>query len=280
MKSGGRSAKVVSSSAALLSPGRGTAEEATDLRTLLTTLAENRWWIIASVVLCTAVMTTAAFLMTPVYRVTVILAPAAADRGSGILNSALGQLGGLAAIAGVNVGSGDAETEEALAVVTLPAVHRALHLGLQPDAKAVCPRLGRGDGQVEGSALATDAGKAYRLFDNRIRSVTRDKKTGLITLQVDWINRNEAAAWANELAQRVNDEMRNREVAAAGASIGFLERELQSTNVLATRDAIGRLIESQVKNRMLANVTREYVFRVVDGQCPPMPTVRSDRRSS
>jgi hypothetical protein len=87
-------------------------------------------------------------------------------------------------------------------------------------------------------------------------------------LQIDWKDRNEAAAWANELVQQLNQEMRIRAIADADASLGYLDKELQTTTVVATRDAIGHLIESQVKSRMLANVSKEYAFRVVDRAMP------------
>lgn len=37
-----------------------------------------------------------------------------------------------------------------------------------------------------------------------------------------------------------------------------------STTSIETRQAINRLMEGQINQRMLANVTQEYVFRVVD----------------
>jgi len=245
-------------------------DEAEDLRAMWRTLARYRWLILACVVACSAALTTGAFLMTPVYRVAVIMAPASADRTSGILGSALGQLGGLAAIAGVNVGSADSETEEALAVLrSRQFTERFIHdRNLMPELFARKWDAAAGRWKVPPESQPTPA-RAYHLFDEKIRTITRDKKTGLVTLQVDWKDRNEAAVWANDLAQRLNDEMREREIADAGASIGFLERELQNTTVVATREAIGRLLESQVKKRMLANVTREYVFRIVDSAMPP-----------
>ena len=63
--------------------------------------------------------------------------------------------------------------------------------------------------------------------------------------------------------------MRERAIAKAEASIGFLQKELVNTSDVGTRDAVNRLIEAQVKQRMLASVTREYAFRVVDQAMAP-----------
>jgi uncharacterized protein involved in exopolysaccharide biosynthesis len=111
--------------------------------------------------------------------------------------------------------------------------------------------------------------KAFKYFDKKIRTIKQDKKTGLVILQIDWKNPQEAAAWANELVRRLNSEMRQRAIMKSKASLEFLEKELASTVLLGTRDAINRLIEAEIRQRMLANVTHEYVFRIVDSALPP-----------
>jgi hypothetical protein len=91
----------------------------------------------------------------------------------------------------------------------------------------------------------------------------------MITVSIDWTDRIAAASWANELVSRLNVEMRQREIARADAAVGYLEKEFDTTTAVATREAIGRLIESQVKQRMLASVTPEFAFRVIDPAVPP-----------
>ena len=48
-----------------------------------------------------------------------------------------------------------------------------------------------------------------------------------------------------------------------------MQRELSATSDVGTREAINRLIEAQVKQRMIANVTPDYAFRVVDRATVP-----------
>jgi hypothetical protein len=90
-----------------------------DLRALAAKIAARRWWIIGAVLGVTAVALAAAFLLTPVYRASAVMIPASADRNSlsSSLGSSLGQLGGLAALAGVTLGTGDTTTEESIAVL-------------------------------------------------------------------------------------------------------------------------------------------------------------------
>lgn len=248
-------------------PNEWSDEDGIDFRALLAKLASRRWWIVGIVFAVTAAFTIAAFVMTPVYRAATVLVPAAANRVGGDIGSALGQLGGLAAIAGIGIGSGDSETEEALAVLrSRQFTERFI------DDEGLMTRLFADKWDAANKTwkqgIAPTSSKAYRYFDEEIRSVTRDKKSGLITLQIEWRDRKEAAAWANEIVQRLNEEMRARAAKNAVASVGFLERELESTSNIANREAIGRLMEAQIKQRMLANVTQEYAFRVVDKAMP------------
>lgn len=243
-----------------------------DLRDLMLRLWNGRWWIIASVLLFSIVLTTAYLWMTPIYRAVVLLMPASSERGnaSGSGNSALGQLGSVAALAGINVGSKDAETEEALAVLkSRNFIERFLSdEKLMPVLYASKWDASSGTWKGAPKKHPTSA-RAYRYFSEKILDVVQDKKTGLVTVQIDWQDRQAAAEWANKLIQRINAEMRARATAKVEASLQFLEKELASTSDLGTRDAINRLIESQVKQRMIANVTQEYVFRVVDSAMAP-----------
>jgi uncharacterized protein involved in exopolysaccharide biosynthesis len=196
--------------------------------------------------------------------------PANTERTSESLGGALGQLGGIASVVGLNLGGRGGETDEALAVLRSRQFTQAFITELH-----LMPELywSKWDGQRQQWNVSPEKqptlAKAYKYFDTKIRSVVQDKKTGLVTLTVHWKDRKEAAAWANEMARRLNEEVRTRARGKADLAVGFLEHELQSTTQVVTRDAIGRLMEAQVKQRMLANVTEEYAFRVVDRAMPP-----------
>lgn len=238
-----------------------------DLHGLLAKLCAKRWWLAGSLVVFTALFVSGAFLMTPVYRAVTVLVPASTERGAGSLGAALGQLGGIAALAGVDVGA-DNDTEEALAVLKSRQFTESFIADLKLIPKLFASDWDATNGRWKTESAPTPA-RAYRHFHRKIRSVGQDKKTGLVTVQVDWTDPIEAAAWTNELVRRLNEEMRLRAIARADAYVGYLEKELETTTTVETRAAISRLIEAQVKQRMLALVSQEYAFRVVDKALPP-----------
>jgi uncharacterized protein involved in exopolysaccharide biosynthesis len=235
-------------------------------------IMSRRKWMYASIIAFTALFVGAAFFMTPIYRASTVLMSASPERSNigGALSAAIGQLGGLASLAGVSVGSSDSATEEAIAVLKSREFTEAFirELNIMPEIYANKWDSRNSKWKVSGDDQPT-VGKAYKYFDTKIRTLFQDKKSGLITLQIDWKDREKATMWANEMIRRVNTEMRKRALAKADASVAFLNTELASTQVVGTRDAITRLIEVQTRQRMLANVSQDYAFRVIDRAIAP-----------
>jgi uncharacterized protein involved in exopolysaccharide biosynthesis len=209
--------------------------------------------------------------MTPIYRATTLLVGAGAERNKiGSLSSTLGQLGGLASLAGINVGTQDIETEEAIAVLhSREFTERFIvDYNLMPKLFFTKWNSSSNTWNVPEKNQPTRS-DAYKYMDKKIRHISRDIKTGLVTIQIDWKDREEAASWVNSMVERINAEMRQRAVTQADAYVGYLTQELAKTTDIGTREAINRLIESQIKQRMVATVTKEYAFRVIDRALAP-----------
>ena len=233
----------------------------------------RRRWIISTTVLATVAAVIIALVMTPIYRATAVIISASAERNSmSNVSAALGQLGGLASLAGLSIGSGgkDSETSEALAVLQSREFTQAFlrERNLLPELYAKKWDTSGQKWRVPVSEQPTLA-QAYKYFDESIRTVAPNRNTGLILLQTEWRDRNKAAEWSNEQVVRLNAEMRRRAIAKADAAIGYLQRELKNAADIGTRDAMNRLIEAQIKQRMIATVTNEFAFRVVDHAMPP-----------
>jgi uncharacterized protein involved in exopolysaccharide biosynthesis len=216
------------------------------------------------------VMTIVSFTMTPIYRGTTILARAESEKnsmGSG-LSSALGSVSGFAALAGLGLGGNDEAIEESLAVLKSRQFTEEFirDNNLMP---VLFPKLwdARAGHWREGIKKIPTLGKGFAAFD-RIRKIERDSKSGLITLRVDWKDPVVAADWANRLPERLNTEMRDRARTQAADSLGYLQKEYADTADVPTREAISRLIEGQIKRKMLADVTTEFSLHFVDRATP------------
>jgi uncharacterized protein involved in exopolysaccharide biosynthesis len=254
------------------SPAKVEYVDLLDLRQLAARLAARRWWIIISTGLFLTVFTAVAFLLPPKYRAVTVVMSAGVERNAigGSANSIVGSLGGLASLAGVSIGGGDTATEESLAVLQSRGFTEAFisEKNLLPVFFAKKWDAGAGTWKVGEKKIPT-LHKAFRFFDEGVRKVTEDKKTKLIKVQIDWKDRHEAADWTNELVRRLNSEMRTRSIAKAEASLRFLEQELAVTTEIGERETLFRLMEAQIRQKMLATITQEYAFRVVDTATAP-----------
>jgi uncharacterized protein involved in exopolysaccharide biosynthesis len=240
--------------------------EAAKIDDMLAALRKRRWLIITVCLFCTGAMIGLAFRMTPIYRGATILAPAHSEKnglGSG-LGSAMGSVQGFAALAGIGLSGDDSATDEALAVLSSQQLTQRFITdnNLMPELFAGLWDSGTGTWK-QGIKKVPTLARGYKVFKS-IRKIERDAKTGLITLTIDWRDRAKAADWTNRLVQLLNDEMRNRALVDADASVGYLQKEYTTTADVSTHEAISKLIESQVKQQMLAHVTQQYALRVID----------------
>jgi len=195
------------------------------------------------------------------------------DDGSGMMEGG-SPIGGLAALAGVNLGMlGGSNREEALAVLRSRAV-----LDGFVTRKQLLPTLFSGEWDAEAKRWKHDdpadhptLSDAYKLFERRIWGIDDDKRTGIITLSIMFKDREVAAAWANELVAEVNTKLRARAVEEAQRGLKYLNDELEKTGSMELRQMIFGLVENQMNRIMIANVRDEYAFKIIDPAIAPDP---------
>ncbi len=237
----------------------------------------QQWRFMAAIVAATTVLATiTAFTATPVYRAEVLLAPVSSSKGEGIA-SLFGQLGDLASLVETYVGSGKDRTAESIATLK----SRALAIGFinERNLKPVLfpDRWDPVDQRWRGPRGAPTDLEAYDVFDNDVRRVITDRRSGLVTLAVEWSDPVLAAAWANALAQQVNARRRAEAIEEARTSIAYLQQQLAKNGTVEIKQALYRLIEAQTKTIAVASTREEYAFRVVDPAVTPEKRVRPRR---
>jgi uncharacterized protein involved in exopolysaccharide biosynthesis len=244
-----------------------------DTHELMGLLWQRRLLVLGSAVLWTAVFAAIAYLTTPVYRgSTELLAAKPQDRSIlGDLGSGLSSVTGLASLAGIDLPSQNEDLDEAIAVLRSRQFTQefiAANNLMQDLYPTWDGQTGTWKTKSWRPRRPPTLARAFRRFDTSIRTVKRDTKTGIIELTIDWKDRLKAAEWANGLVRALNAEMRARAITKADASIRYLQKELAGTGDVGTRDAVNRLMESEIKQRMYADVTEEYSLRVVDRALP------------
>lgn len=240
-----------------------------DLGAAVRIVWSRRPWVLALTVLSTSGFIALGVVMTPTYRAETILVSSSSDRAGAGIGAALGDLGALASVAGLSIGSSGARAEEAVALLS----GRNFTERFIRD-KQLLPVLFPDKWNRNGNDWAVPPERrpslndGFKIFDGKVRTVTYDKKSGLIKLVVEWSDPVLAADWANQLVERANQEMRQRAINEAQASSKFLENELSKIVLVETRQAIGRLLEGSLNQATIAAVNPEYAFRVVDRALP------------
>jgi uncharacterized protein involved in exopolysaccharide biosynthesis len=97
--------------------------------------------------------------------------------------------------------------------------------------------------------------------------VNQDVETGLVNLSVDWIDPVLARDWAQGLIAEVNADMRGRAIDQSKRNIEFLKGQLEATDAVELRTAVFSVMESEMKNAMMAAVRTDFAFEVID---PPV----------
>ncbi len=227
-----------------------------DLLHLWRTLWTSRWVIV--LVTSTFMLGGLAYALmaTPLYQASVVLAPPEQSGGS---SSPLGQLGGLASIAGVQL-AGDRQ-QRSIAVLRSASFTREFIR----DQKLLPVLLE--EAAAEGVPL--DMRDAVRRFDSDVRFVSDDKRTGLVTVTVEWKDPEVAARWANALVARLNEQLRARALQDHGRNVAYLRDQMAATRLVSLQQSLGNLLESEMQQLLLARGNREFAFRVIDAAEPP-----------
>lgn len=245
-------------------------EEGISLYDIWDILTRYKAMILGIVLVFTLASVLFAVLMTPVYRAEIQVAPVSEKDSNNRFAAQLGEFGGLAALTGINMDQGSKKNES---IATLRS--RKFTEQFIKDEKLL-PVLFHDQWDADNQRWdETDPEDvptledAWELFDEKVRRLSEDRKTGLVVLSIEWEDPGEAARWANELIRRVNAMLREKAAMESENAIGYLREQLRQTSVVELKQVVNQLIESEMKKIILANITREYAFRVIDPAVVP-----------
>ncbi len=224
----------------------------------------KRRWLIIGVVFLAAVLAAGYSLTLPnIYRAEVVITPVGEKSNRG---QSFGGLSGLASMAGISLGGGGGDVRVNLAVLKSREFLRAFvkENKLKPVLFAESWNSESKSWQ-EGEPTQWDT---YRLF-NKLLSVSSGKKSGIVTVAVEWTDASLAATWANDLVTRLNAHLRQEALQRSKQTLGYLNDELGKVRVAEMRQALFDLISQEQKKAMLASTQKEYSFRVLDAAVVP-----------
>ena len=255
-------------------------------------------FIIISITIIFAILSVLFALSKPnIYKASVILTPASSEGGTGGLAALAGKFGGLASMAGINLGAGGTDkTKLALEIIKSRSfLERFIskHNLLVPLMAATNWDLATGtliiDDKIydkvnkkwlrEVKAPKTpepSLWEAYNVFSDLL-FIDYDKKAAIIVIDIEYLSPTLAQQWLEWLIEDVNSYMSEQDFDEAQASINYLNDKLKGIKISAMETVFYQLIEEQTKNMMLISVKPEYVLKTIDPPQVPEEKAKPQR---
>ncbi|RYV02603.1 LPS O-antigen length regulator [Shewanella sp. OPT22] len=278
-------------------PQNFVADDEIDLKELFSAIWQGKW-LITAITTVFAIGSVIFALMQPnIYKSEALLSPVTEKQGGG-LSALAGQFGGLASLAGINLGGGASGDKSQLAIQILKSREFTSSFiqkhNILPDLMAV-EEWNRNDNSISYDPKLYNSTsqkwvrevnlpkhpkpsmqEAYKEFA-KILNIGTDKETGMVTISIEHQSPYIAQNWVKWLVADINTEMKIRDVSEAHKSIQFLENELKQTRVSDIRTMLFSLVEEQTKTIMFSKVRDEYVFKTIDPALVPEEKAKPKR---
>jgi uncharacterized protein involved in exopolysaccharide biosynthesis len=259
-----------------------------DLRELWNAIWSGKWVIIAVTAIFAIASVFYALSLPNIYKSEALLAPAQSEQQGG-LGALAGQFGGLASLAGINLGGGKSD-KTALAIEILKSREFFAKFvekhNILPDLMASKSwDLGSSTLIYNDEVYLADVAKWVRkavppkkaqpsLQESKkvfasLFNIDQSKETGMVTLSLEHISPMIAKQWVDWLIQDINQDMKMRDKQEAGKSIAYLQSQIDKTTIFEHKTLLFQLIEEQTKTLMFAEVRDEYVFKIIDTALVP-----------
>jgi uncharacterized protein involved in exopolysaccharide biosynthesis len=242
-----------------------------NLQTLVPLLWSGKWVIFCTTLAFSFFAALAALVLPKSYVASTVIAPVSNSSGSALsgLSSLASQFGGLASLAGVAV-SADSKKYESVAVLQSEALTEKYI-----SSNNLLPILFQNKWDPErNNWKSSDPKKIPTLWQanqefKRLRTISTDAKTGLVTLAITWKDPKSAAVWANDLVRLTNEYLRDKSISEAEAGIAYLNEQASKTDVVAVKQGIYTMLQGEINKIMIAKGSEEFALKVIDRAVAP-----------
>ncbi|WP_412971509.1 Wzz/FepE/Etk N-terminal domain-containing protein [Glaciecola sp. MF2-115] len=225
-----------------------------------------------------------AFLLPNIYKSEVLLAPNSNGNQGGV-SGLSSQLGGLASLAGVNIGSAENQ-KTTLAINIMKSRTFTIEFLNSYDYKAVITSVESWhakDNQLifiddvyddvsKNWLLDIETGKSkeptdlemYESFHDSNFALNEDKESGLISLSISHKSPYVAKTIATEFVSAINSKVREMDIVETTENLTYLQEQLKGIENKELQEVLYELIEQQMQKKMLASSSASYVFKTID----------------
>jgi LPS O-antigen subunit length determinant protein (WzzB/FepE family) len=108
------------------------------------------------------------------------------------------------------------------------------------------------------------AQESFEIFIEDHLTVKENKDTGFVTISIKHQSPFIAQAWTELVVKEINNFFRLKDKTESQAAINFLNTQLSQTNFAEIREVVAQLLQENMKQLTLIEVTDYYVFGYID----------------
>ena len=250
-----------------------------DLRDLFAVLWAGKIKILAITTIFAIASVFYALSLPNQYKATALLAPAQYESAG--LSGSLGQLGGLASLAGVNLNSGGSgETQMAKSIMVswnfiegfiknnnladeLVAVE-----GWNQESNEL--QINKKVYDVKNQRWLVDKPTSWSLFKSfSSRLSVSETNSGFLSISIEHYSPYLAKQLLDLYISAINKHMQELQVMKVNNNINYMQEQLKRTSIAEMQEVFYTIIEEQIKNKMLAEASPDYAFVAVNASMLP-----------
>lgn len=110
---------------------------------------------------------------------------------------------------------------------------------------------------------------AHKEFIDNILNIYQDKKTQFINISITHTSPIFAKEFLNMIIFEVNNSMREKDLKESKLAIEYLTDLSANTNIITIKESIDKILENQMKTRMLATIQEDYIIQIIDSPFVP-----------
>ena len=217
-----------------------------------------------------------------IYRAESILVPAIDSASE---KSSIGNVSGLASLAGINIGDVDGPSKsdqamEKILSLSFFSQHILPHIYLPNlmaydywDEKNNGNFYKKDEYDVENEEWIREVSSPFQRIPSpqdahiqftKLINISQDDETGFILLSVEHESPSIAFVWSNLIFNEVNKFFRMRDKLEAEESISYLNQQISETNFAEVKQALSELIQTELQKLTLIQSNEDYVFKYID----------------
>lgn len=265
------------------------SDDEIELKTVFEFCYRNKW----KTILCSACFAVLSYIyavnLPEIYKSQALVLPNNNEQNNGVGSSVSGQFGGLAALAGINLGKGFDKTKYTLQVLeSREFLYKVIDKYKLKENIYAVNGWERDSNRFTYDETIYDAkdkawirdisapfepepslNEVYHRFLKDNFTVSIDEDTGVISISIFHYSPVFAKKIVDLLILEINATIKQQDISEATKSIQYLVKELESTDVSGMRTMFYNLIEQHEKTLMLAKVRNDYALKAIDKAVVP-----------